>query len=231
MNSEPKKKMLYRYERKFLMNNVKFSEIKLACLLHPVGFQPVFEPRFINNIYLDTLGFDYYYDNVDGEAFRTKYRIRWYGKLFKHIKKPVLEIKVKRGPVGTKYSYPLHPFTLDENFTSETLQQALLESEIPQDIKDSLSSLKPVLLNRYYRNYFLSLDKAFRVTIDRKLKYHYFSFDNPLSMDKSSYRNAVVLEMKYAPEHDQEARDITSFFPFPLTKSSKYLHGVERIFV
>ena len=47
----------------------------------------------------------------------------------------------------------------------------------------------------------------------------------------SYFDNAsVILELKYDQEHDFGASHITSSFPFRITKSSKYVSGVEKTF-
>lgn len=231
MEKASRKPMVYRHERKYLVENVRFAEMRMAILTHPAGFLPLFQPRYINNIYLDTLGFDFYYDNVDGEWFRTKYRVRWYGDLYQHIEKPVLEIKAKKGLVGTKYAFRLKPFCLDASFNAERWAEIIRSSDFPDDARGAVAGLKPVLLNRYLRSYFISLDKKFRVTIDSQMSYFPFSGNNPASRDHALHDNTIVVELKYAPEDDQEAREISAAFPFLLTKSSKYLHGIERLMV
>ena len=225
------KKQTYRFERKYLVAHSRLDAMRMAMLTNPAGFQPLFKPRYINNIYLDTLGFDFYYDNVDGEALRTKYRVRWYGKLYQSIAKPILEIKAKNGPVNTKYSFVLVPFDLNSSFTNEIWKGIQAQSTLPDDIRIALSNLKPVLLNRYLRHYFLSRDKKFRITIDSEMSYYPFSGFNPSSRDHGLHQNDIVVELKYAPEDDQEARDISTHFPFNLTKNSKYLNGIERLIV
>ena len=39
----------------------------------------------------------------------------------------------------------------------------------------------------------------------------------------------IVVELKYNDQHAKGARSITKNFPFRVTKSSKYVTGVERI--
>lgn len=220
----------YRYERKFLIEHITPAEVILAIKMHPAGFQPLFKPRTINNIYFDTPGFANYSDNIEGEFYRLKYRIRWYGELYGDIKKPVLEVKEKEGLLGAKHSYKLAPFALDRTFSRARFQEMLTQSDIPLYIKNELASLQPTLLNRYHRNYFLTFDKKFRVTVDDNLVYHRINFLNPVSLDRNKWTDTVVLELKYSDSTDEEARDVASMFPFQLTKSSKYYQGIARLY-
>lgn len=42
-------------------------------------------------------------------------------------------------------------------------------------------------------------------------------------------QTGVVLELKYAVEHDADAPGISGWFPFRLTRSSKYVIGLDAI--
>src|SRR3712207_351051 len=111
-----------RYERKFFITGRSAKEIEQQLHFHPACFKEIYNERWINNIYLDTLGFNNYYDNLEGERERWKTRIRWYGGLFGEISKPVLEFKIKRGLLGNKKSYPLRSFTLNTAFNFQTIK-------------------------------------------------------------------------------------------------------------
>ncbi len=197
--------------------------------MHPCGFKKLFHERVVNNIYFDTPGLMHYYDNVEGEKHRLKVRIRWYADTFGAISKPVLEYKIKKGLLGKKESFPLNPFTLDKKFSKATIIKALDKTGVPDSVRDEVLSLQPTLLNSYTRKYFLSDDKKVRITIDSDLVFYKISYFNNTFLNKSKDHTTIVLEMKYDPELDDMARNISTFFPFPLTKSSKYLQGLERI--
>ena len=122
----------YRYERKFTVpDNYKTSRIEATVKKNKYLFREVYHQRQVNNIYFDSAGYNDYFDNVLGVSERKKIRIRWYGETFGVIKNPVLEIKIKKGLVGDKWSYQLTPFTLDNNFTSVKIQKIFKESDIP----------------------------------------------------------------------------------------------------
>lgn len=220
----------YRYERKYFIEDISIQEAKLVCMMHPIGFRPLFTPRIINNIYFDTLGFRDYTNNVEGDKNRTKVRIRWYGSLLGYKAEPVLEFKIKNGLMGEKKSYKLTPFNLDASFSRQTFSQVLQESNLPLPVQLELASLQPVLLNQYHRHYFLSFDKKIRLTLDNDLSFHKISFISPVALEKSLNKNTIILEMKYAKDYDVEARIASSTLPFRLTKSSKYVQGLDRLY-
>ena len=84
-----------RYERKFVVENLDNGEIEYLIKHNPKMFSEIFYKRVVNNIYLDSLDFKNYKETLSGSAQRVKIRIRWYGKTFGLIRKPVLELKNK----------------------------------------------------------------------------------------------------------------------------------------
>lgn len=220
----------YRFERKFTIP-IHRSVKSLVRIIkeNRTFFREVFQQRKINNIYFDTVGYNDYFDNVLGVSDRKKIRIRWYGEMFGKIEKPILEIKIKKGLVGDKWSYKLKPFILDNNFLSDDIQKVFLISNLPLPILESLKMVFPSLLNSYQRRYFLSADKKFRATLDFELQYHKIEnrFNN-FNLKPSLDPNKIV-ELKYKLEHDNLANKVTTQFPFRLNKNSKYVNGINTI--
>jgi len=228
MNTENKRP--YRYERKFIVERMEPAQVCALIKLHPSLFREPYPARFINNIYLDTPEMDYYYENISGVKNRRKARIRWYGDLFGLISRPTLEFKVKDGVVGTKVSYPLPSFTLDPTFTSRDYAHLVLNAAIPPEVSYSLRDHAPVLVNRYYRWYYATVDGRFRVTVDTALDYYNIrSLHNPFLYRHRNHTHFIV-ELKYDPEFDPDANRVAHHFPFSLTKNSKYVEGIEKVF-
>ena len=104
----------YRYEKKFLINELSKYEVESIVKLHPAMFSEIFHERSVNNIYFDTHQLKNYFENIEGETNRAKVRVRWYGSLFGVIKNPILEVKVKKGLLGRKYSSNFDQFSLNK---------------------------------------------------------------------------------------------------------------------
>ena len=218
-----------RYERKFAVDSLDFDQVLSVIKLHPAQFTMVYPPRYVNNIYLDTEGLDSYHDSVNGVMIRMKHRLRWYGEPSGSIGEPRYEIKLKRGFVGEKLSYPLKPFTLDSDLTARNILGKLAESSDRVRLKEQLRNLRPKIFNRYRRLYYLSFDRKFRLTVDHQMSYGRFPPRQRKffgEMDKEP----TVVELKYDVDCDSEAHLITSVFPFRLTKNSKYVTGVYSAF-
>lgn len=220
-----------RYERKFMITDYSYSEVEQFIKFHPGCFSGIFQERMVNNIYLDTFGMNNYHDNIDGQQLRTKTRIRWYGNLFGRINTPVLEYKIKRGLLGYKNSFALNPFLLDSKFDKQQLRAALAVKTVNENVRTEILSLIPTLLNSYRRRYFLSKDKKFRITIDHDLTYYQISYLQNKFVNKYQDFRSTILELKYDSVFEEDAKEIVSLFPFPITKNSKYLQGIERIMI
>ncbi len=226
MNKDLEKRK-WRHERKFLVSELTKQEIESLIKLHPSLFREIYYPRYINNIYCDSLELRNYFDNIHGAADRVKVRIRWYGALSGLIEKPVLELKIKKGLLGTKDSHLLSSFVLDECFTSETLNSLLDNSGLTELLRLKLATLKPTLINRYLRRYYLSANGLYRITLDTEMKFYAVNtFKDSCIPRYTDHINSVV-ELKYDRENDLFAHKISNFFPFRMTKNSKYINGIE----
>jgi len=221
----------YRFERKFTVpTSFTVKTVEQFVKRNTHLFREVFHLRQVNNIYFDTEAYNDYFDNVLGVSDRKKIRIRWYGDIFGEIKNPVLEIKIKKGLVGDKWSYKLNSFTLDNAFTSNYIQDIFKDSNLPIPILESVKIVSPTLLNSYNRRYFLSADNKFRITIDFDLLYYKIDkrFNN-FSVKKPAQDENKIIELKYELQEDDLANKISTEFPFRLNKNSKYVNGVNTI--
>ncbi len=219
----------YRYERKFFISDLTKYEVESFVTLHSSMFSEIYHQRFVNNIYFDSFKLSNFFDNIDGNAHRIKFRIRWYGNLFGYIEKPVLELKVKNGLGGIKEIYSLLPFKLDNNFNTDAVFHIINTSDVDESVKLRIKTLRPILLNRYKRKYYQSVNRKFRITIDTEQIFYDIGSQDNVFINKYTYDINVILELKYDRKFDSYAHLITNHFPFRITKSSKYVKGIEKI--
>ena len=218
----------FRHERKFLITELTKHDVESLIKLHPALFSEIHHFRFVNNIYFDTANLQYYYDNIEGSTSRVKVRIRWYGELIGMIEHPTLEIKIKKGLLGTKKSIKLNSFSLNDKLNLCELLGSI--NEINYFMNIDFSSLNPVLLNRYSRNYYQSADGKYRITCDNNQSFYKFWNHGNSFLNQIDDKNTVILELKYNKEFDSGVNYITSRFPFRLSKSSKYITGIQKLF-
>ena len=206
-----KNKDAYRYERKFIIPIEYLNELNIVIASHPSRFEPIYSERTINNIYFDTIDFDFYNQNVDGVGNRDKFRIRWYGNMFGKIK-PKIEIKSKRGIVGSKKTFELSYLELNSDMTGKQFREEILKQIINTNIYATASILYPTLINQYKRKYFLSLDKKFRITLDNNMIFMKINHNlrNKFFNEEDTPFN--ILEIKYENYNANIADEISSIF-------------------
>ena len=219
-----------RYERKALIQGLSRASVEHHVKLHPAAFRRTFPPRMVNNVYLDTIDFQHYQTNVDGVQHRVKVRVRWYGDLLGRIEDPVLELKIRDGGVGRKEIYPVVPFDLGRGFCGKHVIDRILRPSLPKALREKIARLECKLLNRYARSYYRSRCRHFRVTVDSDQEFYRLRQTRNGLLEHNRDRESVILEIKYEREHDGEADRIAGPFPFPFTRMSKYVYGVERLY-
>jgi hypothetical protein len=220
-----------RYERKLIPRGYAVAEVLAAILRHPAVFRETYQARAINNIYFDTAGLGDYQDHVSGAAHRVKTRIRWYGRLCGHIARPFLERKAKFGAVGTKQRYELPSFCFDGEKLHIDLQELLNQSTVPGGVREQMLERKATLVNRYHRRYFASADRSFRLTVDTDLEFYGVG---TLARKLSALARSappVIIELKYDLPAAERAEGITNQMPFRVERCSKYIMGMQALFL
>ena len=212
----------YRYERKFILDTCSWADFQLQLKLHPACFRTTYPPRYVNNFYLDTLQLAAYFDNIEGTALRTKFRVRWYGAMLGAIESPFLELKRKQGLVGTKRRFDLPAFQVPSTAKlAENVGKSLRAAELPAEIRHDLAYLRPSLMNRYYREYYESAN-GFRLTIDSQLQ----SFTAGSSGLSRQMHRELIVELKYDCEHERESHEMVQHFRLRVSRNSKYVEGM-----
>ena len=203
-----------RYERKYRIENHAYQQVLQSMMSIPGAFNEAYPDRWVNSIYMDDLDFKALNDNLSGISHRSKYRLRWYGNDLRNIENPVLEKKIKENMLGYKELIQMNSFHNSPNDLRRALDIPLLRDE----------SILPVVIVKYLRTYLQSFDKRVRITIDRNLQYlgmtHY-------AMDPFPLRDtAIILEVKYDQDIEDDITEILQAIPYRLTKNSKYCSGM-----
>ncbi len=220
----------YRYERKFAIDEISSHEVISSIKVHPAMFAKAYPSRYVNNIYFDSHRMCTYHANLDGSANRIKVRLRWYDDLFGTVKNPVLEFKIKKGLVGTKESFKIDDFSLDQNAKLPNFAKLFAQADIPPQFARQLHYVRPALLNRYHRLYYISADGHFRATIDTELEYYRINHLGGEFLHRTQDRKNTILEIKYPQDKAHLAPQITNQLIFRMTRNSKYINGIETLY-
>ena len=143
-----------------------------------------------------------------------------------------MEFKVKQGLLGKKEQFELQPYFLDKFMLNEKFHDLFHSTKLPPLVDKKLIGLKAILRNKYFRQYYCSINRNFRITIDSKMEY--FGSDHRSNNNLSHYADweNVVLELKYfsSTQLDSFAESISNHFPFRVSKHSKYVRGIEYLY-
>jgi hypothetical protein len=187
-----------RRELKYLFDKSRYSSVKKELLIN--GYYKHHDKNYINNLYFDKK-LKSFYENIEGLAYRKKFRFRWYDG-----NSIVLEEKIKEGNTGYKLRYNTKIGDINKiNFEQFNV----------------LNNYKPIIYNRYLREYFIN-SKGVRITLDSLLTYIKY---NSL---KKYYSTNNILEIKY-PLNEFPEENIISKLNLRLTKFSKYLDGFKTV--
>jgi SPX domain protein involved in polyphosphate accumulation len=213
----------FRYERKYLTDRLSADQVANFLLLSPAVFQSIYYPRRVWSVYFDTPEFEYYQQNSLGFQFRKKIRIRWY----EHDGETTaaqLEMKMKDGEMVQKTVLPLQTVGGTGTLADITAAvQKTLQKHFPE-----ASALQPVLVNSYKRQYFLAEALGIRATVDTDI-----SFSTPADWERAQSTARLpltILECKYLKENDPKLEQVMQKIPLHITKSSKYIMGIQQCY-
>lgn len=203
-----------RYERKYRIDNQHYLQVLQEIMNIQGAFHSAYPDRWVNSMYLDNPDYGALRENLSGVSNRSKFRLRWYGDNFTIIENPILEEKVKVNLLGYKNTQKLKSTILTPNTIKSTLNLDMLKD----------LSVEPVVIIRYLRTYLVSYDQRVRITIDRNLQYR--GVNNYMIDPFPIYDEALVLEIKYDQDIEEEIQDILQSIKYRLTKNSKFVSGM-----
>lgn len=219
----------YRYERKFVIQPKFLNILKIWFSVNEFLLKKSFQSRQINNIYLDTINFDFFNQNITGIGIRNKVRLRWYGSLYQHAE-PILEIKQKAGSVGKKISYKTGNVNTENLFSNNFLRDFLKKIDCDENLRYEFLKLYTSLINSYQRSYYESIDKTIRVTIDKNIIYYKPNFHSMKKKFRYKVKDPnIILEIKYSNKTTNLSNIFLNKIPFRITRNSKYVNGLNLI--
>jgi hypothetical protein len=215
MEKSPVDSTKYRYEIKYIISRKEY--IQLLKNLSAEGFYYNHESNIVNNLYFDDYKLQYMFDNLMGVANRKKYRFRWYGESNK-ISKGNYETKIKEGNIN--YKKILRIKNVNYDIWNIAVFKNQLSSHLPPDQSRHLEVLHPTLINRYYREYYIS-KRNIRLTVDKDIQYCNPSF---VQYGYINERN-IVVEIKYSNASNLSPKMFDGL-DLKLAKNSKYVNGI-----
>jgi hypothetical protein len=220
----------WRYEIKFAAHRHRKEDLISMLNLLPIQLKFHYETRKVNNIYFDNDLSQCLNDNMSGRSKRYKVRLRWYGETLA-MKTSHLEIKIKDNHVNRKRFVKI-----DESFTFENENWTNIVNKIKAHVgSDSeverlfMETNRPVLINSYYRNYFISQCGKVRMTLDYDQRGINQIYSVRPKVNTRIYQHSpCIIEIKGFEEDYNTIIEAANQLPFKRTKWSKYVYWMHH---
>ena len=211
------KNKIKRFERKWIFKSNNSLALINALIRSNLFFRTQYPARNVNSVYFDTYNYTSIRQNLDGVSNKKKIRVRWYGN--KDIMtNPVLEIKSKKGFETKKESSSIKEL---DNVKLSDLH--IIKEKLNKKLK-SKKIINPILTTHYEREYFVSLNKKIRATVDYNLKSIFLNNITQIDIVKN-FKNICILEFKYSTSLDKYVRENLKGITLRLSKNSKFVNS------
>jgi len=218
-----------RYEYKFILNYYQIPYIESVIRKSTLYFRKPHDSNIVKNIYFDDIKYQSWMDNIDGMSVREKLRYRWYGDDFNITKKSFFEIKSKKNQIGTKFRIPVEKKI---NLNLITKYEFLDNFMVDKHLKELLTKYNQfTLINSYHRDYYESKFNNIRITIDKDISFYSQLSKHRFNTKIENKLQYCVLEIKFPPENVIDAGKILKEISLTRTRSSKYVTGMNTLFI
>ena len=219
-----------RLEIKFVAYETEMPELMRWLRLHPARFDVPYPPRRVNNIYFDGHEYFAYAESLSGASNRTKVRYRWYGQ-HDYPVDGAMEIKCKRNRFSWKQKFPI-TLPLSTGGESWRLVRRMMLDQVPSDCTRWMDTYPlPVIINRYYRHYYVTGDGRVRATIDsRQVVFDQRYKPLPNVRHPMPDPGTMVMELKFDRGEQAYAAQILQGLPLRVSRHSKYMMGVQSVY-
>ena len=218
-----------RCEVKFASYHVNYPVIISWLKSNNYNFKKEYRDRIVNNLYFDTNNLDAYKDNIYGHSSRIKTRFRWFGN-FNENNFGNLELKFKRNIYGWKERYKIEKLRLENNKNLNTIKSTI-SKHLPFRTKIFFEKNNiPQIVNQYEREYFISSDKKYRITIDRNMKVFNQRNSDRINLNKEAMiQNHIILEVKFERSSYNKIENLLHNIPFRASRNSKYINSIKAV--
>lgn len=222
---------MYRYEKKFLINNLQMEILKnnlSATLYLDPNIKNEDGSYFIRSMYFDDYKDTSYNQVIDGISEREKYRIRFYDLDSSYI---TLEKKTKVNNLGKKDKDKLTKQEV-KNFINgiENITNKKVVNELQNKIKTRF--YKPVVIIDYLRRAFTYPINDVRITIDYNISCSY-EMNKFFEKDANSIplleKDTAILEVKYNDFLPDVIKQVIDIKNLEVTSFSKYSNGRDML--
>ena len=218
-----------RHEIKFVSYETNYNSIINWIKLNKYNFFREYKSRIVNNIYFDNLSYDAFKANLFGSSSRLKIRYRWYGNLTDN-QNGDLEFKFKRNIFGWKKRFHVENLKINSKIEWKKIVKNITNNLNHETKILYKSNSTPMIINQYLRDYFTSIDKKFRITVDR----NHYVWDQrfkkkPNLKNKIKLQPIIIVEFKFDRNMESEMNKLMRGMPIRVSRSSKYINSIRAV--
>ena len=223
----------YRYELKFLLTEKQAEVLKYRLSLIMEKEMNTLNPAgeyYIRSLYYDDIYNTAYYEKLNGDFEREKYRIRYYNDDDCFI---TLELKGKKGDL----SYKKRDIISKEEYylinSGEYDKIKLNDRKVLEDFINTIKrkNIKPAIIVDYQRIAYIYPYEDVRITFDENImsgRYDYDLFSEDICLHRVLDRNMVILEVKYNNRLPSILNDVIKTVPMIRIAVSKFALCMEK---
>ena len=222
-----------RFELKYSISRYQYLQVRNAILpfmsSDPFTRATPKNQYLVRSLYFDTPNYQAYYEKVNGDLNRVKFRIRTYSETIENAPTIRVELKVRKGLMMEKYSrfVELPEYQEFMNNWHWSLANNPVLDEFERNLH--LKHLRPKVLVEYFREGFQSRNRDdIRITFDHKVR---SVFSKSLFPKKGFFRphhpHSIILEIKYYKKQPFWLGNIVRQHGLKIIANSKYAQGIE----
>ena len=223
----------WRYESKYRLTIQQYHQLKNAfqpyLVLDPYTRDKPDHRYLVRSLYYDSFDLRAYFEKVNGNNNRIKYRLRSYSSTLNNEPPIRVELKLRRGIKTEKLStfIPASDYKtfLDTKHFSAEDNPVLIEFERYVHTRN----LHPKLLVEYHREGYQTRTKdQLRITFDHDVSS--VSAKNLFPRQplfRSHHKNIIVLEIKHHQQLPSWLKKIVKDHNLKIVANSKYCQGIE----
>ena len=223
-----------RFESKYRITRFQYYQIKNALLpymqLDPFSKRAPGYQYLVRSLYFDTPDYQAYYEKINGDCNRVKFRIRTYSETIENDPKIRVELKVRKGVMMEKFSSFVTAAEYQE-FMKKGFW-ALEDNPVLDEVERNLHKkhLRPKVLVEYLREGYQTRSREnIRITFDDKV---HSAFSKSLfPQEKLFFRphhpQTLILEIKHYEKQPDWLRNIVQRHSLKMIANSKYVQGIE----
>ncbi|HKJ26592.1 MAG TPA: polyphosphate polymerase domain-containing protein [Anaerolineales bacterium] len=223
-----------RFESKYKISRFQYHQVKNALMPYvqsdPFTKAAPGHKYLVRSLYFDTPEYQAYYEKINGDCNRVKFRIRTYSDSIENNPRIRVELKVRKGVIMEKYG-TFVTLSQYQEFMEEwhwALENNPVLDEAERNVH--LKHLQPKVLVEYFREGYQSrfMDDL-RITFDDKVRSAFSKtlFPQEKIYFRSHHPQTIILEIKHYKKQPYWLRNIVQQHGLKIVANSKYVQGIE----